>query len=89
MPIYSTDHEAIPSLVDDQTMIVILIVAAAVVLAVFVFGMISSYGKFKRELHHVNMRIEQSRSERERHHYIRRRRRLWVSFLLPFIKYSK
>ena len=43
--------------------------------------------KFRRELRYVNQRIDQSLNERERLHYVRRRRRLWLS-LIPFVKYK-
>ena len=45
------------------------------------------HAKFKRELRHINQRIQQSINERERMHYIRRRRHLYLS-ILPFVKYK-
>lgn len=88
-PIYSTDSEAVPALIDDQTMVVLLVVALIVVVGVAVFGIITSIPKFQRELKHVNFRLSQARSQREYNYYIRRRRRLWVSFIFPFVKYKR
>ena len=45
------------------------------------------HAKFKRELRHVNQRIRDSINERERRHYVRRRRNLFLS-ILPFVKYK-
>ena len=56
---------------------------------VAVFGIVTAIPKFQRELKHVNLRLSQARSNREYQYYLRRRRRLWVSFLIPFIKYKK
>jgi hypothetical protein len=44
--------------------------------------------KFTRELKRVNLRMRQSESERERQHYLRRRRELYLS-IIPFVRYNK
>ena len=89
MPIYSTDSEAVPALIDDQTLVVLLVIALMVVAGVALFGIVTAIPKFQRELKHVNLRLSQARSDREYQYYLRRRRRLWLSFLIPFIKYKK
>lgn len=89
VPIYSTDSEAVPALIDDQTLVVLLVIALIVVAGVAVFGIVTAIPKFQRELKHVNLRLSQARSNREYQYYLRRRRRLWVSFLIPFIKYKR
>lgn len=89
MPIYSTDSEAVPALIDDQTLVVLLVIALIVVAGVALFGIVTAIPKFQRELKHVNLRLSQARSDREYQYYLRRRRRLWLSFLIPFIKYQK
>ena len=75
-------------LINDQTLIVIMVVGGGVLAAVLFVATALWLPKFQRELRHVNMRIEQARSERERQHYLRRRRRLWLS-LIPFVRYTK
>lgn len=89
VPIYSTDSEAVPALIDDQTLVVLLVIALIVVAGVALFGIVTAIPKFQRELKHVNLRLSQARSDREYQYYLRRRRRLWLSFLIPFIKYRK
>ena len=89
VPIYSTDSEAVPALIDDQTLVVLLVIALMVVAGVALFGIVTAIPKFQRELKHVNLRLSQARSDREYQYYLRRRRRLWLSFLIPFIKYKK
>ena len=66
----------------------LLFLAAVIVLFIWVIWFASFLNKFQRELRHINSRIEQSISERERMHYIRRRRRLLLS-LIPFVRYRK
>ena len=71
----------------DQTLITLMVIGGAVLLAIlFVAGSVW-FAKFRRELQHLNQRIKQSVSERERQHYIRRRRNLWWS-IIPFVKYK-
>ena len=41
--------------------------------------------KFSKELRYLNMEIRRTRGA-ERRHYLRRRRKLWLS-LIPFVKY--
>lgn len=82
------DTEDMGPLINDQTLIVIMVVGACVLAAVLFVAAAVWLPKFQRELRHLNLRIEQARSERERQHYIRRRRRLWLS-LIPFVRYTK
>ena len=74
--------------INDQTFIVLMVIGAIVLLAVLVVAAVVWWPRFQREYRHLNMRIQQSISERERQHYIRRRRRLLLS-LIPFVRYRK
>lgn len=84
---YDVEDKAGP-LIDDQTMIVIMVVGVCILAVVLFVATAVWLPKFQRELRHLNLRIEQARSERERQHYLRRRRRLWLS-LIPFVRYTK
>lgn len=83
---YETEDKG--PLINDQTLIVLMVVGVAVLAAVLFVAAAVWWPKFQRELRHLNLRIEQARSERERQHYLRRRRRLWLS-LIPFVRYTK
>ena len=61
-------------------------VVAVFVLLVLMFFLTRLVTDFSAELRLLNMEIERSEDEQERQHYLRRRRRLWLS-LLPFVKY--
>lgn len=54
-------------------------------LVLLVVGGVSFYNSFSRELQDINNEIRRTRGE-ERQHWMRKRRRLWLS-LIPFIKY--
>ena len=82
------EAEDMGPLINDQTLIVLMVVGACVLAAVLFVALAVWWPKFQRELKHLNQRIEQARSERERQHYLRRRRRLWLS-LIPFVRYTK
>ncbi len=69
-------------------LMLLLFLAGVIILFLWVIWFSSFLNKFQRELKHLNNRIEQSINERERLHYIRRRRRLWLS-LIPFVKYHR
>ena|GEM_PF-1514024 len=75
-------------LINDQTFITLMVIGLCVLAAVLFVALAVWLPKFQRELKHLNRRIEQARSERERQHYIRRRRRLWLS-IIPFVPYKK
>ena len=74
--------------VNNQAGSLLFFLAGALVLFIGTVWFSSFLNKFQRELKHINSRIEQSVNERERGHYIRRRRRLWLS-LIPFVKYHR
>lgn len=74
-------------LINDQTFITLLVIGGMVLAAVLVVAGTVWWIKFRREYQHLCMRIEQAVSERERQHYIRRRRNLFLS-ILPFVKYK-
>ena len=71
----------------DQSFITLMIIGGAVLLVVLGVSVAVWFGKFRRELRHLNLRIAQSISEREKQHYLRRRRNLWWS-IIPFVKYK-
>ena len=73
-------------LISDHTFIILLVVGVIVLFVVLVVAFSMWLPRFQRELQHLNLRIQQSNSERERQHYLRRRRSLWLS-LIPFVRY--
>ena len=83
---YNTEETG--PLINDQTFIVIMVVGACILAAVLFVALAAWLPKFQHELHKVNRYIKNASSERERQHYIKRRRRLWLS-LIPFVKYDK
>lgn len=74
-------------LVSNQMMIPLLLIAGVLLAAVFGVAIAVWFGKFRREWRHLNMRINQSISEREKQYYLRRRRNLLWS-IIPFVKYK-
>ena len=82
-----TDKQKEP-VVDDQTFIVVAIIGGAVLAAVLFVALAVWLPKFQRELKRVNRKLAEAKNERERQHYIRRRRRLWLS-LIPFVPYDR
>ena len=83
---YETEESTGP-LINDQTFILIMVVGACILAVVLFVALAVWMPKFQRELHKVNRYIKEARSERERQHYLKRRRRLWLS-LIPFVKYK-
>lgn len=81
------NNEETGPLINDQTFIVFLVIGIGMLAVVLFVALAVWLPKFQRELKHVNRRIQNAQSERERQHYIKRRRRLWLS-LLPFVKYK-
>lgn len=75
-------------LINDQTFIVIAVIGLLLIAAMAVFGIVFWAGGFAKELRHLNLRIDQAASERERQYYIRRRKRLILS-IIPFVRYHK
>ena len=91
MPLYFFLAATANDVGEEQTgggMMLLLFLAGVIVLFIWIIWFSSFLNKFQRELKHLNNRIEQSINERERMHYIRRRRRLWLS-LIPFVKYRR
>ena len=82
---YETE-EKVP-LINDQTFIVIAVIGGGALVVVLFVALGVWLPKFQRELRKVNRYIKEARSERERQHYLKRRRRLWMS-LIPFVKYK-
>lgn len=60
-------------------------IVAVLILGLLLIGIAQFINDFSRELKYVNIEINRSTGA-ERRHWIRRRRRLWLS-LLPFVKY--
>lgn len=58
--------------------IVVVLLCLLIALTLFIY-------RFSRELRYLNMEIQRTQGE-ERGHYIRRRRKLWLS-LIPFVRY--
>ena len=81
------NNEETGPLINDQTFIVFLVIGIGMLAVVLFVALAVWLPKFQRELKHVNRRNQNAQSERERQHYIKRRRRLWLS-LLPFVKYK-
>lgn len=63
----------------------ILLLGAAVVLVLLLIACVSFFNEFRKELRYLNVEIHRTEGEEQRH-YIRRRRRLWLS-LIPFVRY--
>ena len=82
------DAEEIDVIVTDQTFIAVAVIGGGVLVVVLGVALAVWMNKFNRELKRVNRRIRQSESERERQHYLRRRRGLYLS-IIPFVKYDK
>ena len=82
---YETE-EKVP-LINDQTFVVIAVIGGGALVVVLFVALAEWLPKFQRELHKVNRYIKEARSEREKQHYLKRRRRLWLS-LIPFVKYK-
>lgn len=73
-------------LINENLAIIPLVLFIVLFFAVLlVFGMISFWTAFSRELRQLNSEIRRTTGS-ERRYWIRRRRRLWLS-LLPFVKY--
>ena len=75
-------------LITDQTFILFAVIGGCILLVVLGVAFAVWLNKFNRELKRVNLRIRQSESERERQHYLRRRRKLYLS-IIPFVRYNK
>lgn len=70
---------------NDILIVLFIVILAAIVILALMIGMVSSMNSFSRELRYLNREIKRSYGV-ERKHWLRRRRRLWLS-LLPFVKY--
>ena len=60
-------------------------IVAVFFLILLLFGLVSFINDFSQELRYLNSEIRRTDGA-ERRHYIRQRRRLWLS-LIPFVKY--
>ena len=60
-------------------------IVAVFFLILLLFGLVSFINDFSTELRYLNNEIRRTDGA-ERRHYIRQRRRLWLS-LIPFVKY--
>ena len=69
----------------DTLIVLVIVIIAIMAISALMVGMVSSMNSFSRELRYLNREIKRSYGV-ERKHWLRRRRRLWLS-LLPFVKY--
>ena len=69
---------------DRETLVLVVIVAGFFLLLILV-GLVSFINDFSSELRYLNNEIRRTTGA-ERRHWIRQRRRLWLS-LIPFVKY--
>ena len=60
-------------------------IVAVFFLILLLFGLVSFINDFSQELRYLNSEIRRTDGA-ERRHWIRQRRRLWLS-LIPFVKY--
>ena len=60
-------------------------IVAAFFLFLLLFGLVSFFEDFSQEFKYLNCEIQRTTGA-ERHYWIRKRRRLWLS-LIPFVKY--
>lgn len=60
-------------------------IVAAFFLIIVLFGLVSFINDFSQELRYLNNEIRRTYGA-ERRHWIRQRRRLWLS-LIPFVRY--
>lgn len=60
-------------------------IVAVFFLILLLFGLVSFINDFSQELRYLNNEIRRTDGA-ERRHWIRQRRRLWLS-LIPFVKY--
>lgn len=82
------DEEPLDFTMSDATFISLMVIGAAILAAVLIVAFAVWLNKFQRELRRVNTRIQNADSERERQHYLRRRRNLFLS-IIPFVKYKR
>lgn len=69
----------------DTVLYWIIGIIIAIVSVLLIIGFASFINRFSQELRRLNTEIQRTTGA-ERKHYIRQRRRLWLS-LLPFVKY--
>ena len=60
-------------------------IVAAFFLIIVLFGLVCFINDFSQELRYLNIEIRRTDGA-ERRHWIRQRRRLWLS-LIPFVRY--
>ncbi len=70
---------------DSKISIILAIIVISIIVVLIAVDLILSLREFHRELIYLNCEIKRSHGA-ERRHYIKRRRRLWLS-LIPFVKY--
>ncbi len=64
---------------------ILAMIVLCIITVLVIFNLFFSLREFQRELIYLNCEIKRSHGA-ERRHYIKRRRRLWLS-LIPFVKY--
>ena len=71
--------------IDSQMMSLLAGSLVVLALVVFLAVFLPWLRDFRHEMRYINMEIRRNRG-REREHWIKRKRRLWLS-ILPFVKY--
>lgn len=69
----------------DTELYLLISIIAVFFLFLLLFGLVSFFNNFFRELKYINCEIQRTDGS-ERRYWIRKRRRLWLS-LIPFVKY--
>lgn len=69
----------------DQSVIIFIGIFAACILCLLIVYFVSRYNEFRRELRYLNTEIGRTEG-RERRHYEKLKRRLYLS-LIPFVSY--
>ena len=69
----------------DTELYLLISIIAVFFLFLLLFGLVSFFNNFFRELKYINCEIQRTDGS-ERRYWIRQRRRLWLS-LIPFVKY--
>ena len=71
--------------IDSQMMSLLAGILVVLAVVIFLAVFLPWLRDFRHEMRYINMEIQRNRG-REREHWIKRKRRLWLS-ILPFVKY--
>lgn len=73
------------NIADERELYILIAAVLIVVMIIFIIRFVLLIGDFQSELKYINGEIRRT-SGRERKHWKKKKRRLWLS-LLPFVKY--